>query len=151
MNNRWVFSLSSLPLLLCHSPHLRARAHLFGRDKAGRGCCFIYLFFSCADYWMLFEAFPKGWSYSEKGFLFLWCSSIIHRPFFYGLVSGLEGLPKPGCIWISLRLFPSRTASAEQCALKTDKHTNTYGDRLGIKTTTQSVCASTWMCRKQEK
>lgn len=43
----------------------------------------------CADYWMLFEAFPKGWSYSEKGFLFLWCSSIIHRPFlWFGLSVG---------------------------------------------------------------
>lgn len=43
---------------------------------------FLCFFFFFADYWMLFEAFPKGWSYSEKGFLFLWCSSIIHRPFF---------------------------------------------------------------------
>lgn len=110
MNNRWVFSLSSLPLSRCHSPHLRARAQLFDRDKAGRGLVFFFLlFFFCADYWMLFEAFPKGWSYSEKGFLFLWCSSIIHRPFFYGLVSALEGLSKPGCIWIiSLWSSPSR-------------------------------------------
>lgn len=52
--------------------------------KQGEGSLSLSLFFF-TDYWMLFEAFPKGWSYSEKGFLFLWCSSIIHRPF-YGLV-----------------------------------------------------------------
>lgn len=51
----------------------------------------------------------------RKGFLFLWCSSIIHRPF-YGLVSALEGLPKPGCIWIiSLWYSPSR-ALHPQCS-----------------------------------
>lgn len=52
--------------------------------KQGEGSLSLSFFFF-TDYWMLFEAFPKGWSYSEKGFLFLWCSSIIHRPF-YGLV-----------------------------------------------------------------
>lgn len=52
--------------------------------KQGEGSLSLSPFFF-TDYWMLFEAFPKGWSYSEKGFLFLWCSSIIHRPF-YGLV-----------------------------------------------------------------
>lgn len=111
-NKGWTIgelSVSPLPLSFCLSLPLRARAELFDRDKAGKGLGFF------ADYWMLFEAFPKGWSYSEKGFLFLWCSSIIHRPF-YGLVSALEGLPKPGCIWIiSLWYSPSR-ALHPQCS-----------------------------------
>lgn len=76
--------------------------------KRGEGWGFF------ADYWMLFEAFPKGWSYSEKGFLFLWCSSIIHRPL-YGLVSALEGLPKPGCIWIISLWYSPSGALHPQC------------------------------------
>lgn len=94
-NKGWTIGELSVSPPPCRSVSLplRVRAELFDRDKAERAGFFF------ADYWMLFDAFPKGWSYSEKGFLFLWCSSIIHRPF-YGLVSALEGLPKPGCIWI---------------------------------------------------
>lgn len=101
-----MFSLSTLPLSLCHSPHLRARAQLFGRDKAGRG-----LFF----YFFLCRLLNALWSIPKRLILFRERFPISLMLFnnssslFYGLVSALEGLPKPGCVWIiSLWSSPSR-------------------------------------------
>lgn len=106
-----MFSLSSLPLSRCHSPHLRARAQLFDRDKAGRGLVFFFVFFFLCRLLNALWSIPKRLILFRERFpislmLFNNSSSLF---FFYGLVSALEGLSKPGCIWIiSLWSAPSR-------------------------------------------
>lgn len=111
--------------------------------KQEEGC-----FFFCADYWMLFEAFPKGWSYSEKGFLFLWCSSIIHRPFFNGFGLSVGRITET---WLQMNniiviVSIQRTVPTEQGVLKTDKkkkkptHTDTNTEAIWILGLQQHTC-----------
>lgn len=127
-NKGWTIGELSVspPLPLCRSAalsSLRARAELFDRDKAVRGLGFFFVFF-----FFFCRLLNALWSIPKRLILFRERFPISLMLFnnssslFYGLVPALEGLPKPGCIWIIIIVIFSiqSTASTVQWVLEID-------------------------------